>query len=153
MLCYGRSQRMPYPVPPAPASIPRVWALLPCPFPLIFRIVKRCPFTIQLIDTSKTFVQEISLGVDVGSKHIGLSATTSKKVLYEADIELRTDIVDNISTRRELRRSRRNRKTRYRQPRFNNRRRKDGWLAPSVQHKVDCHLTVVRKVHEILPVS
>lgn len=91
--------------------------------------------------------------MDVGSKHIGLSATTSKKVLYEADIELRTDIVDNISTRRELRRSRRNRKTRYRQPRFNNRRRKDGWLAPSVQHKVDCHLTVVRKVHEILPVS
>ena len=91
--------------------------------------------------------------MDVGSKHIGLSATTSKKFLYEADIELRTDIVDNISTRRELRRSRRNRKTRYRQPRFNNRRRKDGWLAPSVQHKVDCHLTVVRKVHEILPVS
>ena len=116
-------------------------------------VVKRTPFTIQLTGTSKTFIQEVSLGVNAGSRHIGLSATTSKKVLYEADVKLRTDIVDNISTRRELRRSRRNRKTRYRQPRFDNRRRKDGWLAPSVRHKVDCHLTIVRKVHEILPVS
>ena len=42
---------------------------------------------------------------------------------------------------------------RYRKPRFNNRRRKDGWLAPSVQNKVDSHLTAIRKVHEILPVT
>ena len=68
-------------------------------------------------------------------------------------MKLRTDIVDNISTRRALRRGRRNRKTRYRQPRFNNRRRKDGWLAPSVQQKVGCHLTMVRKAHEMLPIS
>ena len=115
-------------------------------------VVKRTPFTIKLTGISKTFVQKVTLGVDAGSKHIGLSATTLKKVLYEADVELRSDIVDNISTRRGLRRSRRNRKTRYRQPRFDNRRRKDGWLAPSVQQKVDCHLTQVRKVHEILPV-
>lgn len=66
---------------------------------------------------------------------------------------LRNDIVDLLSTRREARRSRRNRKTRYRKPRFNNRTRKNGWLAPSVQQKVDTHLTVVRKVTEILPVS
>lgn len=116
-------------------------------------VVKRTPFTIKLTGTNKTFVQEISLGVDAGSKHIGLSATTAKKVLFEANAELRTDIVNNISTRRELRRSRRNRKTRYRQPRFDNRRRKDSWLAPSVQQKVDCHLTVVEKVHKILPIS
>ncbi len=116
-------------------------------------VVRRTPFTIRLTGTSKTFVQEITLGVDAGSKHIGLSATKSKKVLLEADVELRTDIVDNISTRRELRRGRRFRKTRYRKPRFDNRSRKDGWLALSVQQKVDCHLTVVRKVHEILPIS
>ena len=66
---------------------------------------------------------------------------------------MRNDIVNLLSTRRQNRRTRRNRKTRYRKPRFDNRKRKDGWLAPSVQNKVDTHLTVIRKVHEILPVS
>ncbi len=117
------------------------------------KVVKRCPFTIKLLRESTVYTQEITLGVDAGSKHIGLSATTEKKVLFESDAELRNDIVDLISTRRELRKTRRNRKTRYRKPRFDNRRRKDGWLAPSVQNKVDSHLTAVRKVHEILPIG
>ena len=69
------------------------------------------------------------------------------------DVELRNDIVDLLSTRRQNRRARRNRKTRYRKPRFNNRKRKSGWLAPSVQNKVNTHLTVIRKVHEILPIT
>lgn len=116
-------------------------------------VKKRCPFTIQLTYESTTYTQEITLGVDAGSKHIGLSATTKNKVLYESDVELRNDIVDLLSTRRELRRSRRNRKTRYRKTRFDNRRRRDKWLAPSVQNKVDSHLTVVKKAHEILPIT
>ena len=58
-----------------------------------------------------------------------------------------------LSTRRQNRRSRRNRKTRYRKPRFNNRKCKDGWLAPSVQNKVNTHLAVIRKAHEILPIA
>ena len=58
-----------------------------------------------------------------------------------------------LSTRRELRRSRRNRKLRHRKPRFNNRRRNDGWLAPSVKQKVDSHITMIAKVHKILPIS
>lgn len=91
--------------------------------------------------------------MDSGSKHIGLSATTKDKVLFESDVELRNDIVDLLSTRRQNRRTRRSHKTRYRKPRFDNRKRKDGWLAPSVQNKVDSHLTVIRKAHEILPIS
>lgn len=117
------------------------------------KVVKRCPFTIQLMYNSTTYTQDVTLGVDSGSKHIGLSATTKDKVLFESDIELRNDIVDLLSTRRQNRRTRRNRKTRYRKPRFNNRRRKDGWLAPSVQNKINTHLTVIRKVHEMLPVT
>ena len=117
------------------------------------KVIKRCPFTIQLLYESTTYTQEITLGVDAGSKHIGLSATTKHKVLFESDVELRNDIVDLLSIRRQNRRTRRNHKTRYRKPRFDNRRRKDGWLAPSVQNKVDTHLTVIRKVHEILPVT
>lgn len=117
------------------------------------KIVHRCPFTIQLLYDSTDYTQPVSLGIDAGSRHIGVSATTETKVLYEADVTLRNDIVDLLSTRREARRTRRSRKTRYRKPRFNNRIRKDGWLAPSIQQKVDTHLTVVHKATGILPVN
>lgn len=117
------------------------------------KVVKKCPFTIQLAYNSTNYTQEISLGIDAGSKHIGLSVTTKDKVLFESDTELRNDIVDLLSTRRQNRRARRSRKTRYRKPRFNNRKRGDEWLAPSVQNKVDTHLAVVKKVHEILPIT
>ena len=117
------------------------------------KVIKTCPFTIQLAYDSTHYTQEITLGVDSGSKHIGLSATTKSKVLFESDVELRNDIVNLLSTRRQNRRTRRNRKTRYRKPRFDNRRRKEDWLAPSIQNKVNSHLTVIRKVHEILPVT
>ena len=73
-------------------------------------VVKRTPFTIQLVNRVHNYTQPINLGVDAGSKHIGVSATTSKKVLYETDVELRNDIVNLISTRREARRTRRDRK-------------------------------------------
>ena len=119
------------------------------------KVIKRCPFTIQLLYDTTDIVQEITLGVDAGSKYIGLSATTKDKVLYEADVELRNDIVKLLSARRELRRGRRNRKTRYRKCRFNNRthsKHKD-WLAPSIEHKINTHLSVIEKVHKILPVS
>ena len=117
------------------------------------KVVHRCPFTIQLLYDSTDYTQPVSLGIDAGSRHIGVSATTETKVLYEADVTLRNDIVDLLSTRREARRTRRSRKTRYRKPRFNNRIRKDGWLAPSIQQKVDTHLTVVHKATGILPVN
>ena len=108
------------------------------------KVVKRCPFTIQLLYNNTTYVQPINLGVDAGSKHIGLSATTKEKVLYEADVELRDDIVKLLSTRRQNRRTRRNRKTRYREARFNNRKnsKPKGWLAPSIRQKIECHLKV-----------
>ena len=117
------------------------------------KVITRCPFTIQQIYESTTHTQPVSLGIDAGSKTIGVSATTEAKALYEAEIVLRNDIVDLLPTRRALRSTRRNRKTRYRKPRFNNRTRKDGWLAPSIQNKVDTHLTVVHKVCQILPIS
>ena len=117
------------------------------------KVIKRCPFTIQLAYDGTNYTQDVALGVDAGSKHIGLSATTKDKVLFESNVELRNDIVNLLSTRRQNRRSRRNRKTRYRKPRFNNRKCKDGWLAPSVQNKVNTHLAVIRKAHEILPIS
>ena len=117
-------------------------------------VVKRCPFTIRLLYDSTHYTQDIVLGVDAGSKHIGLSATTETKELYASDVELRNDIVDLISTRRQNRRSRRNRKIRYRKARFQNRvSGKKNWLAPSIRQKVDTHMTVVSRVCMILPVT
>ena len=103
------------------------------------KIINRCPFTIQLLYSSTNYTQPIILGVDAGSKHIGLSATTESKELYASDVELRNDIVNLLSTRRQNRRGRRNRKTRYRKPRFLNRvsSKKQGWLAPSIRQKID----------------
>ena len=117
------------------------------------RVVKRTPFTIRLTGTSKTFTQEITLGVDAGSRTVGLSASTEKKELFSAETELRNDIVKLLSDRRELRRSRRHRKTRHRKARFDNRRRPEGWLAPSARHKVESHINVIGRVCSILPVS
>ncbi len=117
------------------------------------KVVNRCPFTVQLMYETENVTQPVNLGVDAGSKTIGLSTITKENVLYEAEVGLRNDIVDLISSRRQFRRGRRNRKTRYRKARFDNRRRGDGWLAPSVRQKVDSHLAVVEKAHKILPIS
>ena len=112
-------------------------------------------FTIQLTYDTPNGVQEVSLGVDAGTKHVGFSATTKKKVLFEAELLLRSDIVEKLSTRREFRRARRNRKTRYRKPRFLNRTgsRKPGWLAPSVRQKVDCHIYWISRICKFLSIK
>ena len=116
-------------------------------------VVRLQPFTIQLDYESTTYKQEVSLGIDAGSVHIGVSATTEKKELFAAEVILRKDIVKKLASRLEMRRTRRNRKTRYRKPRFNNRRRKEGWLAPSIRNKVESHLKVIRMVHSLLPIA
>ena len=118
-------------------------------------VVRKCPFTIRLIyDLEKTYTQKVSLGVDCGTAHVGLSACSEKKELFAAEVKLRTDIVELLSTRRECRRTRRNR-LRYRKARFLNRTKskKKGWLAPSVLHRVQSHLYLIKFVCELLPVS
>ena len=116
------------------------------------KVVKMVPFTLQLCYGSSGYTQEISLGIDAGTRHIGVSATTEKAVLFEAEAQPRTDIQEVLATRRQIRRARRNRKTRYRACRFLNRRRPEGWLAPSVRHLVEAHLKTIRLVHRILPI-
>ena len=115
-------------------------------------VVKRTPFTIKLNYRTTTYVQEVSLGIDAGTRHIGVSATTNSKELFSSEVVLRNDIVDLLSTRREQRGTRRSR-LRHRKARFNNRKKKDGWLAPSVLNRVNAHLKVIRNVHRILPIA
>ena len=117
------------------------------------RVVKTEPFTIQLLYDNTEHTQSVTLGVDAGTGHVGLSATTESKELFAAEVTLRRDIQNLLATKRELRRTRRNRKTRYRAPRFNNRRRPDGWLSHSVEQSVQSHIALIRKVHSFLPVT
>ena len=118
-------------------------------------VIRRTPFTIQLRQATGETVQPVKLGVDAGSKFIGLSASTDKAELYASEVELRTDVVDLLSSRREMRRSRRNRKARYRTPRFDNRvhSKNKGWLAPSVENKINAHLSRVDAIRRLLPVT
>ena len=116
-------------------------------------VVSRVPFVVQLDYESTTYTQEVSLGIDAGSKHIGVSASSENMELLAAQVELRSDVVNLLSTRMELRRARRNRKTRYRKSRFDNRKKKDGWLAPSIEQKIESHLKVIRLVHKLLPIT
>ena len=100
-------------------------------------IYKYDPFTIQLTYATGETKQDCHIGIDTCSKHIGMAITSENKVLFKGEIELRQDVKSNIDTKHIYRRSRRNRKTRYRQPRFLNRKRSDKWLPPSLQNRVD----------------
>ena len=118
-------------------------------------VVRRTPFTIRLTTRTKTYVQPVILGVDAGSKTVGMSAATHEEEVFAAELTPRNDVVKNLADRREFRLSRRGRTTRYRQPRFNNRvhSKHKGWLAPSVEVKIQEHITSIKRACELLPIG
>ena len=117
------------------------------------KVVRGDTFTIRLLRDSTRYLQEVTLGVDVGSKHIGLSASTKKEELYSAQVEMRTNVSELLTARMELRKGRRGRKRNwYRPPRFNNRKKAKGELPPSIRHKADSHVRAINNVLKILPV-
>jgi len=93
--------------------------------------------------------QDVTLGIDSGYLHIGLSAMTDKEELFSGSLMLRKDIVKLNSERSSYRRCRRSRKTWYRPVRFLNRKKADGWLAPSLQHKEKSHKRIIEKIEQI----
>jgi len=119
------------------------------------KVKTRTPFVIQLLVPTGETKRPIVLGVDAGYLHVGLSAVTENKEVYAAEITLRSDIVALISTRKMYRQTRRSRKTWYRQPRWLNRvkSKPKGWLAPSIQHKLNSHVKLVERVKRILPIT
>lgn len=120
------------------------------------KVVRRCPFTIQLLYEPQTeVVQEVVLGQDTGSKYVGTACIGNNKVLYQSQIELRDDIKSKMDNRRGSRRFRRSRKTRYRKPRFLNRKNstKIDRLPPSIRSKINSHIKELEFCHKILPIS
>ena len=117
------------------------------------RVVCKEPFTIRLRFATLEHVQPVKVGVDTGSKVVGIAATTNGEVVFQAEVHLRDDIAEKLVHRRQYRRNRRSRKTRYRPARFANRRRPEGWLTPSVRSKCDATTKGVRFLISFLPVS
>ena len=82
----------------------------------------RNTFTIQLLYETTEYTQEVTLGIDAGYQIVGFSATTKTEELISGELKLLTGMSERLKERAMYRNNRRSR-TRYRPPRFNNRRR------------------------------
>jgi 5-methylcytosine-specific restriction endonuclease McrA len=117
-------------------------------------IFRKFPFTIILKEQSTLEVQPLEIKIDPGSKCTGLAILCGSKLIWAAELTHRgATIKAALLSRHQLRRGRRARKTRYRPARFLNRTRRKGWLAPSLQHRVDTTLTWVRKLIRLAPIQ
>lgn len=117
------------------------------------------PFTIRLKDRKieNSALQTQRMKLDPGSKITGFSLTREQyknesSVLFLGELKHKQGIKDNLESRRSLRRGRRNRKTRYRQARFNNRKRAEGWLAPSLIARANQTLNLAKKLQKLTPI-
>ncbi|HBK99253.1 MAG TPA: HNH endonuclease [Microcoleaceae bacterium UBA10368] len=117
-------------------------------------VYRRFPFTIILKKVVTATIKSIDLKLDPGSKTTGIALLEGEKVIFGAELTHRGQAIKaSLDSRRALRRGRRNRHTRYRQARFLNRTRKKGWLAPSLQHRVETTLTWVNKLRKLAPIN
>lgn len=116
------------------------------------KVVNSKPFTIQLLYDVTEYKQFINLGIDSGYLNIGFSAVTDKKELISGEVQLLKGMSERLKEKTMYRKQRRNR-LRYRKPRFDNRRRSNEWLAPSIQHKFDSHIRFIDKLNNLLPIS
>lgn len=120
-------------------------------------VFRRYPFTLVLKQEVKNpSVQPLCLKVDPGAKTTGIALVndTTGEVVWVAQLEHRGfQIRDALTSRRQLQRSRRNRKTRYRQPRFLNRTKPEGWLPPSLTSRVANILTWVKRLRKLCQIT
>ena len=118
-------------------------------------IVSYEPFTIQLdYEPDTHIIQPMTLGVDSGAIHSGYSVTNEHREYYSAEVISRDDISKRLSDRRMYRQNRRSRKTRYRKPRFKNRKnKKKGWLPPSLEQKVAVQVNEIDHLHRYFPIE
>ncbi|QNH59873.1 RNA-guided endonuclease IscB [Limnospira indica] len=117
-------------------------------------VFRRYPFTIILNKEVDANPEPLELKLDPGSKVTGIALKQGNHIIFAAELQHRgQQIKEALLSRRQLRRSRRNRKTRYRPARFLNRTRPEGWLAPSLQHRVDTLMTWVHRFRRLAPVG
>lgn len=135
-------------------------------------IISRQPFAIQLLYGSWGYKQPVSVGVDLGAKHVGVAVASDTRVLAKGEIELRDDVSALLTTRSILRRSRRHRKTRYRRSKFKYHTKRvysakkkkwvkvnqaftsprpDGWLPPSIRSRIENTFRWIDRFVSFLP--
>jgi hypothetical protein len=120
------------------------------------KCIRRTPFTIKLLYETTSYTQSITLGVDTGSSHVGSAAVDSAgSVVYLSETEIRNDIADKMKQRAKYRRNRRNRKTRYRQARWLNRKNsiKSDRFSPTMISKINSHLKEISFAKSLLPIA
>jgi len=124
------------------------------------RVHRIKPFTIRLVDRTQenSVLQPLRLKLDPGSKITGVALVHDSeadcRVVALAELEHRGRLISQtLTARRAFRRRRRSTNLRYRAPRFDNRRKPEGWLPPSLQHRVDSTLTLVNRLRRLAPVG
>lgn len=117
-------------------------------------VFRRVPFTIILKAVCATTLPVYRVKIDPGSTTTGLALLDKNKVIWAAELSHRGQrIKDALMSRRGMRRNRRQRKTRYRPPRFLNRTRPEGWLPPSLQSRVANVMTWVERLARLCPIT
>ncbi len=118
-------------------------------------VYRRYPFTIILkYAIPNPEIEPHQLKIDPGSKVTGLAIVQGEKVIWGAELTHRGQQIKNdLESRRAIRRNRRNRKTRYRKPRFFNRTLEPGWLPPSLNSRVENILTWVNRISTYVPIT
>jgi 5-methylcytosine-specific restriction endonuclease McrA len=120
-------------------------------------VFKRYPFTIILkVAVEHPKLEPLRLKLDPGSHTTGIAVVndTTGEVIFAAELTHRGQTIkERLDTRRALRHSRRQRHTRYRKPRFDNRRRPQGWLPPSLESRLANTLTWARRLIRLSPIT
>ena len=124
-------------------------------------VVRLYPFTIRLKDRTakESVVKPVRVKVDPGARFTGIAVVREDRrgemrLIAGIELEHRGNAIRDAMTKRaNYRRRRRSANTRYRAPRFDNRGRPEGWLAPSLQHRVDTTMSWMRRLMHIAPVT
>ncbi|MFI6450696.1 RNA-guided endonuclease IscB [Streptosporangium amethystogenes] len=123
-------------------------------------VARHTPFVIRLRDraAADSTIGGVAVGIDPGSKHTGLAVFTEQGGIRSGVYALQLDhrggqIRDKLTARAAYRRRRRSRNLRYRAPRFSNRTKPQGWLAPCLRHRVDTTMSWVNRLRRWAPVT
>jgi len=121
-------------------------------------VYRRYPFTIILKERVDGQLQPVEIKFDPGSRTTGIALVghfeRGSEVIWAGNLNHRgLQIKSNLVSRRAIRRSRRNRKTRYRPARFLNRRRPKSWLPPSLRSRVDNVKNWALKLSRLAPIT
>ena len=124
------------------------------------RVHRLTPFVIRLVDRQRadSALQPLTLKTDPGSRYTGLALVRQQvgrvSVLSLMELVHRGAAIRKaLEQRAGFRRRRRSKNLRHRKPRFNNRTRRKGWLAPSLQHRIDTTLSWVRRIRRWAPIT